>query len=71
MKGSNVYLTGKEKQSILTAIAEYIGNVESAEDKEYINYYIEHDEKALHNTYQKLTGREKTNDKKGRRIVEE
>lgn len=54
IRGSSVYLTVTEKESLKRAIDEYIGNIESADDKGYIEFFKKYDETPLHTAYKKL-----------------
>lgn len=53
-KGSNVYLTGTEKDALLRAIDQYQNNVMYASDSAFIDFYQKHDEYALANVEKKL-----------------
>lgn len=54
-RGSSVYLTVAEKESLKRAIKEYIGNVEGADaDGEYAKFYEKYDSIPLHTAYKKL-----------------
>jgi hypothetical protein len=54
IRGSSVYLTVTEKESLKRAIKEYIESVEGAEDKGYIEFFEKYDETPLHTAYKKL-----------------
>lgn len=53
-RGSNVYLTVAEKESLKRATYEYIDKVEGAENKEYIEFFKKYDEIPLHTAYKKI-----------------
>ena len=52
--GSNVYLTGGEKEALKRAIHQYYTNVEGAEDKRFIEFFKKYDQEALASAYDKL-----------------
>lgn len=52
-RGSSVYLTVAEKESLKRAIQDYIENVEGA-DGEYAKFYEKYDNIPLHTAYVKL-----------------
>ena len=55
MKGSSVYLTPAEKETIEIAIEQYICDIDGADsDSEYKKYFIEHDEKSCADILKKL-----------------
>ena len=53
-RGSNVYLTGIEKEALKRAIDQYYTNVEGTEDKRFIEFFKKYDQEALTSAYDKL-----------------
>ena len=53
-RGSNVYLTGVEKEALKRAIDQYYVAVEGAEDKRFIDFFKKYDQEALASAYGKI-----------------
>lgn len=53
--GSNVYLTGGEKEALKRAIDQYYVALEGAKDKRFIEFFKKYDQEALASAYDKLT----------------